>query len=110
LPAVERQLGSLNAIHGSITAASLKKLHLERVNHLQAVLEEILTNLTHLEEILDQVHGTKDETQKMRLISATAQPMALKLRGSLDSSERLVADEFWTLPKYREMLFSHQLA
>jgi glutamine synthetase len=46
----------------------------------------------------------------MRLIASDAKPVAQKLREACDAAERLVADEIWPLPKYREMLFSNTMS
>jgi glutamine synthetase len=51
---------------------------------------------------LDGVH---DEARAARRLADEVRPLMAKVRGAADRLERLVDDEIWSLPKYREMLF-----
>jgi glutamine synthetase len=110
VPAVERQMVLLKGASEALTAPALKKLHLERTKSLEAVFEDILTGLEDLEEVLEKIHSSHDETAKMKALATQAQPAAVKLREAADKAERLVADDLWPLPKYREMLFASTLS
>jgi glutamine synthetase len=108
IPAVEKQMSVLTSTAGSLTSAGVKTQYAKRVGALESTLGEILTGFTHLEKVMESLHG-KDETTKMNRLATEAAPAALKLREACDKAETLIADEFWPLPKYREMLFANTL-
>jgi glutamine synthetase len=110
IPAIEKQLRMLHATNAGITASSLKKSHTERVRTLEGVFEDVLSNLSSLEDVILKSREGHDESAKMKYLALTAVPAAAKLRDACDSAERLVADELWPLPKYRVMLFTSVLA
>lgn len=110
VPAVEKQLLELSQTSQCLTGSVVKKLHLERAHRLEKVFEEILSRLEELSKKIDHIRAKKDEAEKMKLIAHEVQPLALKLREACDQAEKLVSDEFWPLPKYREMLFTNSLS
>jgi glutamine synthetase len=110
IPAIEKQLTALNAAHGAITLSSLKKMHLERIKTLEGVFEEVLNGLETVNDTLEKIRMMPDETAKMEAFATTGQKATSKLRDAADRSERLIADELWPLPKYREMLFANTLS
>jgi len=110
IPAVEKQMAALHSAHEGLTSGSLKKLHLERVKTLESAFEDLLNGLDNLGEVMEKVHGLGDEAEKMRALAREATPASVKLREAADRAETLVADEFWPLPKYREMLFLNALS
>ena len=110
IPAVEKQLITLHSAHEGMSTAGLKKLHGERVKTLESNFEEILEGLEAMNEVLNQVHKGKDEASKMKTLATQGQKAAEVLRAAADKAESLVADEFWPLPKYREMLFANTLS
>jgi glutamine synthetase len=59
---------------------------------------------------MDKIRSGHDEAKKMKALSTEAQPAAQKLRDAADRAETMVSDEFWPLPKYREMLFANTLS
>ena len=110
IPTVEKQIGILAATHSHLTHAGLKKRHAGRFEQLQSSLDAILGYQHDLHRLLDDVRATHDETKKMQRLAHEVQPVALKLRESCDAAERLVSDDLWPLPKYREMLFTNSLS
>ena len=110
IPAVERQLIELHKVNGGFLSKSLATRHKERIQALEDVFGEILSHLDLLSEIVEMIATKSDETEKMNALAATAQPAAAKLRHAADRAEQLVADDFWPLPKYREMLFANTLS
>jgi glutamine synthetase len=110
VPAIERQITTLHATHVGLTSGSLKKLHLDRVKSIESVFEDVLGGLEDLSGIMDKLHALTDEGAKMKMLATQAQPIAVKLREAADKAEHMVADEFWPLPKYREMLFANTLS
>jgi glutamine synthetase len=110
IPAVEKQLTVLYQTQAGIESTSLKKAHLERVRTLEGVFEEVLGGLDELQDVIEKIGKKTAETDKMKFIATQAVPAAQTLRDAADHAERLVADEFWPLPKYREMLFANTLS
>ena len=57
---------------------------------------DVITELAARSELLAKALGGKDE----EILAAMAE-----LRKTVDALEKIVPDELWPLPKYREMLF-----
>jgi glutamine synthetase type III len=107
IPAVEAQLHHSKSTLDALTVESAKKKFGSRMETFNTLLGEILEGLDNLEEALHHLEETHDEGKKMEILSHKLLPCAEKLRTSCDASEKLVADEFWLIPKYRELLFSN---
>lgn len=110
VPAIETQLERSHAVLGSMKNAAAKDAQTNRVQKLESALAATLTNLASLETVLHKAVDEKDEGKKMKCLAHEANPAALKLREAADTAERLIADELWKLPKYREMLFANSLS
>jgi glutamine synthetase len=97
LPAAYRQQALLvQAGHGKgITRAQ------ERIG---ALLEQLEARMAEL-EAADGHDGPDDLERKARLYAERAVPAMACVREVVDQIEETVADAFWTLPKYNEMLF-----
>jgi glutamine synthetase len=109
IPSIERQLLDLYNVNSNVKNSNLKKNHRQRIDQLEKQYNDLLKNLSTLEVLIEKSHKLEPETKKMQYISQTVKPAAEKLRKACDSCEMLVANENWTLPKYREMLFFHTL-
>ncbi|MGE3975238.1 MAG: glutamine synthetase III [Bdellovibrionales bacterium] len=109
VPAVEKQLGVLYNTQASVNSSALKTTYTKRVKALEAELDSILKSIETVQEKLESVHKLSDESAKMKALALKVQPEALELRAAADRAEALVSDEFWPLPKYREMLFANSL-
>jgi glutamine synthetase len=110
IPAVEEQLRRSHATLAVLKSATAKDQQQARVTKLEATYGDILTHLNSLHTVLHKAADEKDETKRMRILAAEANPVAGKLREASDTAERMVADELWKLPKYREMLFANTLS
>ncbi len=109
VPAVEKQIIQIGNANSFIKSASLKKAHRGRLDELESNFSDIMKTLESFEKVLNKSQSLHDEVARMDLIVAQVVPAAEKLRVACDLAETLVSDEFWTLPKYREMLFSNTL-
>ena len=58
--------------------------------------------LTGMLSDLDCVH---DERNRARRLADEVRPLLAEAREAADRLEKLVDDDLWPLPKYREMLF-----
>lgn len=109
IPAVESQLVKSYAVLDECSD-SLKKVYKKRVENLERVMKDLVSGEQELVVVLEKIDSVHDEVKKMDMIQKSAIPLREKLRGAADEAETLVADEFWTLPKYREMLFTHPIS
>jgi len=109
LPAVEKQLRLTTEV---LIAAKSKDLKTQ-LDTRQATLEQIraglLSTRAALDACLKKVSETHDEEKQMLLTHKEAMPLGVKLRAFADAAETEVADEFWSLPKYRDLLFHHSM-
>ncbi|MCB0370336.1 MAG: glutamine synthetase type III, partial [Bdellovibrionales bacterium] len=110
VPSVEKQLQMFSLTQQSLVSGSLKKNHQSRIDKLETVFDSILSLQDELIKLSDSVRTQSDESAQMKLLASEVQPLSVKLREACDQAERLVADELWPLPKYREMLFTNALS
>ena len=110
ISAIEKQLKLQLSVCEGLSFEELKKSHRKRIKSLEKVFASVLDRLEMLDGKLEEIHQLRDESEKMKFISEQAVPLASQLREAADEAERLVSDEFWPLPKYREMLFANSLA
>ncbi|MFZ3231029.1 MAG: glutamine synthetase III [Pseudobdellovibrio sp.] len=109
IPALEKHMQLLSEAHESMTSAPLKKLHKDRITEFENVFTDVLKNYESFNAAVTKSRKSHDEQKRMWSIVEDLQPAAFKLRDALDASELLVSDDFWPLPKYREMLLAHSL-
>jgi glutamine synthetase len=108
IPAVERQLSATGAAWRVLSeAAGTAKgsAYGKRVTALAAGLEALLADAAALQSKLGSLHGGHDELGICRTLGSDVRPLMQTLRDTADRMESLVDDEYWPLPKYREMLF-----
>jgi glutamine synthetase len=86
-------------------ACGLNPPQIESLTRLYSVIASAQTELKKLERLFDQVFSMSHEEDKAKRIAADLKPSMETLRDHCDQLEVLVADDFWPLPKYREMLF-----
>lgn len=105
LPAVTKYLGEVASTVVSMKAAGVEPGAMgETLNHLTTLANGLYKSLAHLEHAIAHVpHGTlHDETVYLRDHVLTAMK---EVRKNSDELEGVVADDYWPLPTYREMLF-----
>ena len=71
---------------------------------LNTVLGTAHTELKKLERTVEQVKNIENEEERAKKIAADLKPATESLRAQCDALENMVADNFWPLPKYREIL------
>ena len=86
-------------------AAGLQAPQTEILNRLYQVTSVAQAELKKLERAFDQVFNLSNEEDKAKRIASEIKPTMESLRAQCDVLEVMVADDFWPLPKYREMLF-----
>ncbi len=108
-PAVEKQLLRSYAVAKEIGVESTLNAYKKRTVELERTLGDLITHGDALKKSLHQLHELDNEEKKVEHLVKDTKPAAAKLRKAADSAEMQVADEFWALPKYREMLFHKSL-
>ena len=97
-PAAYRQLALLNqAGAGNSVKASAEKV--------DAAVESLTSRMADLQAAVEKAAGQGDVEKHARHLADKVVPAMAAVREVCDKLEESVADEFWTLPKYREMLF-----
>lgn len=109
IPAVEAQLATTYAVAGGASEI-LKKTYKSRTEEIEKVLKILIDGELELTAMIDKIDAVHDEVKKMDMIQAEAIPLREALRAATDQAERVVSDELWPLPKYREMLFTHTIS
>ena len=110
IPTLEKQMHQLGEAQQSMTSPALKKLHKARITEFEAVFADVLTGYESFKNKVEKSRKSHDENKRMWEIMEDLQPALFKLRDAVDTSELLVSNELWPLPKYREMLLAHNLA
>ncbi|MFM7230794.1 MAG: glutamine synthetase III, partial [bacterium] len=108
IPAVERQLAATGAAWRVLSEAAgtaKNSAYGKRVTALASGLEALLADSAALQSKLESLHGGHDELGICRTLGSEVRPLMQTLRDTADRMESLVDDEYWPLPKYREMLF-----
>ncbi|GAB4144013.1 MAG: glutamine synthetase III [Planctomycetota bacterium] len=107
LPAAQEQQADMAASVAAARAAGLSVPNQEkRLAELSGLIERILDVISELSEAFDQGErnggSPREHAQRSRDVLL---PSMERLRETCDRLEKMVADERWPLPKYREMLF-----
>ena len=89
-------------------AEKADKLCARNMKLIEEIAERTQTIETGVEELINArkvANKIADEREKAIAYHDTVEPQMGKIRYQIDKLELVVADELWTLPKYRELLF-----
>ena len=89
-------------------AEKADKLCARNMKLIEEIAERTQTIETGVEELINArkvANKIADEREKAIAYHDTVEPKMGKIRYQIDKLELIVADELWTLPKYRELLF-----
>ena len=105
-------LPSCYAYHGDLAsgvaaakAAGVTAPQAETLNRLGTLIATLQTKRTALEKAAHVAESKGTEEEKAKALSLDVSTTMADLRGTCDELESIVADDYWPLPKYREMLF-----
>ncbi len=104
LPASYEYLSVLTSGVASAKAAGIAVPQEESAARIAKLCAEANASLKRLVSSLDAIKGLESEEEKARKIASTLAPLLEETRSACDQLECLVADQYWPLPKYREML------
>jgi len=97
LPAAYRQLALL-------TRAGAGRAIKGALDRMGASVESLGDRLAEMHSAAERAAGEHEHEERARILAEMVVPAMAAVREHCDRIEENVADEFWTLPKYREML------
>jgi glutamine synthetase len=86
-------------------AASVPAPQAELLQGLSQTLIRTLEKKTLFEQLIQKLDTLSSEEEKAHLLAYQITQVMTDLRSLSDEMEFMIADDFWPLPKYREMLF-----
>ncbi|MDD4535002.1 MAG: glutamine synthetase III [Prevotella sp.] len=92
-------------IFGSDEAKKLSSRNIHIIRQIAERTEKIETGVEELVNARKVANKIVSEHEKAIAYHDTVEPKMEEIRYQIDKLELTVADELWTLPKYREMLF-----
>lgn len=105
MPAVLRQLGLLADANAAVKTAGVKDSAIvSDIQELNKIYSDIQLCINGLEKEIESTEKAGDELKKAKLMSGKCVAALNKLRAVVDKAEELVADEFWPMAKYQELL------
>ena len=105
LPAAYQYSSLLAQGVASAKAAGMQAPQTETLTTLFQVIGAAQSELKKLDRVLSQLSNIHSEEEKAKKIAVELKQAMEGVRTQCDQLEHLVADEFWPLPKYSEMLF-----
>ena len=108
LPAANQHLNKLGETHRNLSDMGLTKQAqsvVAQVIPITDLTERLIEDLPRLMEAKSAADSIADAGQKAEAYADRVKPLFGDVRASIDKLEGLVDDQFWPLPKYRELLF-----
>jgi glutamine synthetase len=105
LPACYAYHGALASEVVSAKAAGVGAPQADTLSKLTTLITSLQTKRGELEKSVHKAEGLSSEDDKAKAIATDVSTTMAEIRGICDELENLVADDYWPMPKYREMLF-----
>ncbi|MGZ3771221.1 MAG: glutamine synthetase III family protein [Bdellovibrio sp.] len=105
LPAAYMYHGTLARAAADAKAAGVKAPQTGTLNKLTELLETLNAKRGTLTDSASKAEALHDEYKKAEMYSQSVATVMMEVRDVCDEIESITADDFWPLPKYREMLF-----
>ena len=86
-------------------AINLCSSQMETLRKLSVYINELSADVEQLIEERRMANRIEDMSQRAKVYSRNVKNMMDKIRYNADHLERVIDDEIWPLPKYRELLF-----
>jgi glutamine synthetase len=86
-------------------ALNLCSSQMETLRKLSVYINELSADVEQLIEERRMANRIEDMSQRAKVYSRNVKNMMDKVRYNADHLERVIDDEIWPLPKYRELLF-----
>jgi glutamine synthetase len=98
-----KYISELSSTNASLAGIGIG-LDKDSLESLVSLSNSMMSSVATLSEAIDK-HDFDSVEEHMTFCAKTICPLMLEVRESADALEGLVADEYWPLPKYQEMLF-----
>ena len=105
LPSTYAYHGILAQSVAAAKAAGVTAPQLDALNKLSVLIGSLQQKRATLETGFNKVETLSSEEDKAKALSLEVSAAMLDVRKVCDDLEAVLADEYWPLPKYREMLF-----
>ncbi len=102
---LSKDVQNLMAIYGDEKGKKLSERIMniiEQISERTAIIEKDVEDMVNARKVANKI---ADEREKAVAYHDTVETWFDKIRYQIDKLELVVADELWTLPKYRELLF-----
>lgn len=76
------------------------------INKISEHIDEIYSNIQKIETEKVNAHKKKNTKEQAVYFCEKVKPLFLTIRGHVDDLELIVEDQYWPMPKYREILFA----
>ncbi|MGZ3688562.1 MAG: glutamine synthetase type III, partial [Bdellovibrionota bacterium] len=105
LPASFTYHGTLAQAASAAKAIGVATPQIETINKLSTLIASLQTKQNGLASMAHKVETLGSEDDKAKYFAKDVAPAMAEVRSVCDELESIVADDYWPLPKYREMLF-----
>jgi len=105
LPACYSYHGMLAQSVSSAKSAGVTAPQTASLTKLTELITAFQTKRAKLDSVVHAAEGKSAEDEKAKLLATDVATAMVDLRTTCDELESIVADDYWPLPKYREMLF-----
>lgn len=106
LPAAYAYSGDLAQTVVAVKAAGVSAPQVDILNKLMHLIAALQTKRGQLETVYSKAESAHTEDEKAKLLAVEVSTAMAEIRQISDELESLIGDDYWPLPKYREMLFS----
>jgi glutamine synthetase len=105
LPSCYAFHGKLASEVASAKAAGVPAPQMDTLTRVGALISALQQKRAMLESTVSKMESLSNEEEKAKVLSLDVSEAMLEVRKLSDELESVVADDYWPLPKYREMLF-----
>jgi glutamine synthetase len=105
LPACFVYHGMLAQAAAAAKSAGVATPQLQTLGKLSVLVESLQEKRASIETAMQKVDRATGDEDKAKILSREVSSAMADARSVCDELEAMVADDFWPLPKYREMLF-----
>jgi glutamine synthetase len=105
LPAAYAYHGALAQTAAAAHALKMEIPQKETITRILNLINSIFAKRSLLDDEIHQLESFKSEEEKAKKFALKINDLMQEVRGLSDQLEAVVADDYWPLPKYREMLF-----
>ena len=107
LPAAYAYQGALARSAADAKGAGIKEIpQVERANEVGGIARQLKTRRDALQTLITKAEGMHaDVVACATILTSEGADRMAEVRAACDALEAIIGDEYWPLPKYREMLF-----